>query len=184
MTNIKKIAMKTIINVLVVLFLLYMCMGCINNTDSSHRYFYDSISGISFVHNSDWRFEVNNSNPYIVGHSPFAAGTHKTIAISLSDEEDLDTAVKTWWLGVDTIISNNIIAFDHPRINRYQGITYAANRARVAVSKENTFIDYRIFATRKNGKTIVLCELANIGCMDGFEGDCFAIVEKSINYKK
>ena len=175
---------------LVLLPALFVC-GCTNKAkEEPYHYFYNPDLGISFAHNPDWVFEVkylkDTNEPHIVGHTPLAIGYFKMITISFTDEEVLEMAVKDWWLEED--MENNIserrISYNQPSTSRYQGITYAANRAQIEVPEHNSALDYRIFAKRSNGKTIVICEKSDVGGMDGLEGDCFAIVEKSINYMK
>lgn len=170
--------------------ILFVFGGCTDKSKAPYSYFYNPDLGISFAHNPDWTFEVkytkDTNEPHIVGHTPIGFGYFKMMTISFSKEEIPEMAIKMWWLNenAESNIAENRITYEQPQTNRYQGITYAANRAKIAVPEHNSALDYRVFATRKNGRTIVICEKSDIGGMDGLEGDGFAVVEKSINYMK
>lgn len=178
------------LNKIILLSALFI-YGCTSNIkEEPYRYFYNPDLGISFAHNPDWTFEVkytkDTNEPHIVGRAPLEDGFFKMMTIEFSEEENLDLAIKIWWIQEDeeNNISENKLTFEPIKPNRYQGVTYAANRAQIRVPKYNSVLDYRVFATRKNGKTIIICEKSDIGGMNGLEGDGFAIVEKSINYMK
>ena len=100
------------------------------------------------------------------------------------DDEDLEIAIKRQWLAENdrNKVAENKLYFGPIRTHHYAGITYAANRAQVDQGEKNTVLDYRMFATRNNGKTIVLCELAEVGGLDGFEAEGFNLIEKTIQY--
>ena len=178
------------LNKIILLSAIFVC-GCTSNIkEEPYRYFYNPDLGISFAYNPDWAFEVKylkgTNEPHIVGHAPLEDGYFKMMTIEFSEEENLELAIMTWWIqeNEENNISENKLTFEPIKPNRYQGVTYAANRAQIRVPKHDSVLDYRVFATRKNGKTIIICEKSDIGGMNGLEGDGFAIVEKSINYMK
>lgn len=194
--------MKTLLHsfVLAVLALLFLpiIISCdknnqnIDNKESLNhqcpeKVFTDAELGITFKYDPNWTFEVkytsDENQRHIVGHDAIENGLFKMIIISLSEEKDIDMAVKDWWLIEDekNKVSENKMNFGPVITNRHQGVTYAANRATIYHPKQKTALDYRIFATRKKGKTIIICEKSEIGGMDGLEGEGFAIVEKTIN---
>lgn len=151
--------------------------------------YYDSISGITFDYNKDWIVEKRNSNDandwYILAHAPFEKEYFKTVRITTSPIQDLDIAVKDWWLehydGLN--VPENKVYFQHPQTHRYQGITYAANRAQFKekVGEDTYLLDFRVMAINKKGTTILLVERAERGGMDGLEADGLIRIEKTIN---
>lgn len=156
--------------------------------DLKYLTYYDSISGITFDYNSDWIVEKHNTNSgewFIDAHAPLDMEWLKTVRISLSSEQDIDIAVKRWWIenGDKLNIDENMLHFQYPRTHRYQGITYAANRAQIkyVTGSASYPIDYRVMAVSIKGQTILLVERAERGGMDGFEADGLIRIEKTLN---
>ena len=106
------------------------------------------------------------------------------MSIYVYDDDGLEIAIKRQWIieHERDNIGENKLYFGPVKTHRYEGITYAANRAQFKLPEYESDLDYRMFATNKNGKTIVICELAEIGGLDGFEADCFNIVERTIDF--
>ena len=177
----------------VCLTIVCLFSGCANTTiNSDEAKYYDPNTGISFSYAPDWVFEekvstVTGGN-VIVGHGPTEYGYFKMMVISFYDDEDedLELGIKTQWLVEDSKdnVAENKIYFGPIKTSRYAGVTYAANRAQIFLPKEECALDYRMFTTRKGGRTIVICEKAEIGGFDGLEAEGFNIVEKTIDYQE
>lgn len=148
----------------------------------------DSVSGITFEYNKDWIVEKRSRNSedwFIVAHAPFDTEYLKYVQISIVPTEDLDLAVKEWWIDnyEKLNVEENKIYFQHPRTHRYKGVTYSGNRAQFKETTSNGMwaMDYHVMAFQKNWKTLLLVEKAERGGMDGFEADGFIRIEKTIN---
>lgn len=163
-------------------------VGCSNIKDNNEEsQYYNPNIGLSFSYLPEWTFDetgASTGSSVVVGHAPIEYGYFKVVRISLYDDEDLEIAIKRQWLAENdrNKVAENKLYFGPIRTHHYAGITYAANRAQVDQGEKNTVLDYRMFATRNNGKTIVLCELAEVGGLDGFEAEGFNLIEKTIQY--
>ena len=195
MQNLSKIVITAIISALIggILAFFITDKSNVNQKDKTENIeyltFYDSISGLTFDYNKDWVVEKRNSNSaddwYILAHAPFEKEYFKTVRITISPIQDLDAAVKEWWLehydGLN--VPENKVYFQHPQTHRYHGVTYAANRAQFKekVGEDTYLLDFRVMAVNKQGKTILLVERAERGGMDGLEADGLITIEKTIN---
>lgn len=149
----------------------------------------DSLSGITFNYNKDWivekKYSQDSSKWLILAHSPFEKEYLKCVTITISPYDDLEFAIKDWWIENYERLNyeENKVYFQHPKTHRYQGITYAANRAQLKHTNENGVYaeDYRLMSVRKNGQTILLIEIAEPLGMDGLEADGFIRIEKTID---
>ena len=148
----------------------------------------DSTSGITFEYNRDWVVEkrVRSSEDwFIVAHAPFDTEYLKYVQITIVPTQDLDLAVKEWWIDnyEKLNVEENNIFFQHPRTHRYKGVTYSGNRAQFkeTTSSGTWVMDYHVMAFQKKWKTLLLVEKAERGGMDGFEADGFIRIEKTIN---
>ena len=153
-----------------------------------YRTYVDSVSGIIFDYNKDWIVEKHKRNSddwYIIAHAPFEKEYLKFVMITIVPVQDLDMAVKEWWIeNYERLnVEENKIYFQHPKTHRYQGITYSSNRAqfRDSTSSGVCAMDYHVMAFQKKMKTILLVEEAERGGMDGFEADGFIRIEKTID---
>lgn len=196
MDKVSKIIIAIVLGVIVVLFVfLKFNHNQILTGDSASKVgemnslvYVDSISGLTFEYNKDWTVEKHKKESgawYITANAPFEKEYLKFVRIYISPIQDLEAAVKDWWVSNFEILNfeENNIYFQHPKTHRYQGITYAANRAEMKEVRDGgTYaIEYRVMAVHKSGKTILLVEQAERGGLDGFEADGFIRIEKTIN---